>query len=94
MRRFMHDVRRVLKSQTANKITLREFPIHFEKIFSKSFNALDYGLCSLEDLLYELPETRFNIAWNIYPVIISITKKQHVGKEIMSCQRFAEQVYI
>lgn len=92
MKRFMSDVRRILKSQTSNKITLREFPINYERIFSKTFNPIDYGLCSLEDLLYELSENHFNVTWNTCPVTISISKKQYVGKEILSIQAFAEQV--
>lgn len=92
MRRFTSDLLRVLKSQILKQVTLEEFPIAYERCMSKTFNAVEYGLCNLEDLLDEVPE--HTVVFNKSPnsTVISIPKREQSAEEMMRTKQFAEEV--
>lgn len=54
MRRFTYDLLRILRSQPSKQLAVNEFPAAFERILGKPFSAVEYGLCSLDDLLSEV----------------------------------------
>lgn len=57
VRRFSNDLIKVLKSHTTKQMFADEYPQAYEKHFSKKFEIKDYGVCYLEDMLAELPES-------------------------------------
>merc|ERR1719468_1135164 len=57
VRRFSNDLIKVLKAHTTKQMFADEYPIAYEKHFAKKFEIRDYGVCYLEDMLAELPES-------------------------------------
>ncbi|KAL1498176.1 hypothetical protein ABEB36_009016 [Hypothenemus hampei] len=93
IRRFTSDLLRVLKVQPNKQIAVQNFPEAYEKAFSKPFNPVEYGLCSLEDLLEEIPEnTVVIIRDENEELYISVPKKEQTSEEIMKTKQFANEV--
>jgi meiosis arrest female protein 1 len=57
VRRFSNDLIKVLKSHPTKQMFADEYPITYEKHFGRKFEIRDYGVCYLEDMLAELPES-------------------------------------
>jgi len=57
VRRFSNDLIKVLKAHSTKQMFADEYPSAYEKHFSKPFDIRDYGVCYLEDMLAELPES-------------------------------------
>nr|VZI25919.1 unnamed protein product [Spirometra erinaceieuropaei] len=56
LRRFTHDVLRVLKSEPKKSCPVAQFATLYEQVFRKEFIASNYGVCDLNDLLNDMPE--------------------------------------
>jgi len=54
MKRFAVDMLRILKSKDTKEISLNGFSEAFLTVTGRIFEAGDYGLCSLRDLIKEL----------------------------------------
>lgn len=93
MRRFTSDLLRVLKGQAAKQLFVHEFSAVYERMLNKPFNPVEYGLCSLEDLLDEVPENTvvINKASNV--VTIAIPKREQTAEEIVRTKQFAAEVH-
>lgn len=93
MRRFTSDLLRVLKVQPAKQISLTEFPSAYEKVINKPFNAVEYGLCTFEDLLQEVSENTVVVSPNDYgEFIIGVPKREQTSEEILRTKQFAVEV--
>ncbi|XP_017774585.1 PREDICTED: meiosis arrest female protein 1 isoform X2 [Nicrophorus vespilloides] len=92
MRRFTSDLLRVLKSLLSKQLTAQEFPAAYERVLNKSFNAIEYGLCCLDDLLDEVPENIIVITKKEDSISIAIPKREQTGEEIIRTKQFAEEV--
>jgi len=57
VRRFSTDLIKVLKSYNSKQMFADDYPLTYEKHFGKKFDIKDYGVCFLEDMLAELPES-------------------------------------
>jgi len=57
VRRFSNDIIKVLKGNPSKQMFAEQYPFAYEKHFSKTFDIRDYGVCYLEDMLAELPES-------------------------------------
>jgi meiosis arrest female protein 1 len=92
MRRFTSDLLRVLKVQPAKQISLGDFSGAYEKVMNKPFSPVDYGLCTFQDLLEEVPENIIVIMQVEDNVVISVPKREQTAKEIMRTKQFAMEV--
>ncbi|XP_056643206.1 meiosis regulator and mRNA stability factor 1 [Diorhabda sublineata] len=93
MRRFTSDLLRVLKVQPAKQITLTDFPSAYEKVINKPFNAVEYGLCTFEDLLHEVSENTVVVNQNDNgEYVIAVPKREQTAEEIMRTKQFASEV--
>lgn len=57
VRRFSNDLTKILKSHPTKQMFADEYPAAYEKYFNKLFDIKDYGVCFLEDMLAELPDS-------------------------------------
>lgn len=94
MRRFTSDLLRVLKVQPSKQISLTDFPSAYEKVMNKSFNAVEYGLCTFEDLLQEVPDNTIVVSRNDEGINIAVPKREQTAEEIMRTKQFASEVII
>nr|XP_008196767.1 PREDICTED: meiosis arrest female protein 1 isoform X2 [Tribolium castaneum] len=92
MRRFTSDLLRVLKVQPAKQITVGDFPAAYERVMNRVFNPVDYGLCTFQDLLEEVPDNVVVITHNDDNLVISVPKREQTAKEIMKTKQFAMEV--
>ncbi|XP_018577487.1 meiosis regulator and mRNA stability factor 1 [Anoplophora glabripennis] len=92
MRRFTSDLLRVLKVQPSKQISITDFPSAYEKVMNKSFNAVEYGLCTFEDLLQEVPENTIVVSRNDEGINIAVPKREQTAEEIMRTKQFASEV--
>ncbi|KAJ8946869.1 hypothetical protein NQ318_006779 [Aromia moschata] len=92
MRRFTSDLLRVLKVQPSKQICITDFPSAYEKVMNKPFNAVEYGLCTFEDLLQEVPENTIVISRNDDGIYIAVPKREQTAEEIMRTKQFATEV--
>lgn len=85
VKRFSNDLLKVLK--THKQMFADEFPHMYEKHFGKAFDIRDYGVCYLEDMLAELPDstiTRKEIDQRTFIQIPKVVQDDH---EIMCINR-------
>lgn len=92
MRRFTSDLLRVVKVQASSQVMLDDFPNAYEKVLHKPFNAVEYGLCSLDDLLNEVPENTVTITRINNNVMIAIPKKEQTFEQMQRTKQFALEV--
>ena len=58
VRRFSNDLLKVLKSHAgAKQMFADEYPAAYERHYARAFDIRDYGVCYLEDMLAELPDS-------------------------------------
>ncbi|XP_076269252.1 meiosis regulator and mRNA stability factor 1-like protein isoform X4 [Rhynchophorus ferrugineus] len=92
MRRFTSDLLRVLKVQPNKQISFTDFPLAYEKVLNKPFNPVEYGLCTFNDLLQEVPENTVVINRNEMGILISVPKREQTPEEVIRTKQFASEV--
>ena len=92
IKRFSSDLLRVLKGQPTKSITLENFPSAYEKIVNRQWNAVDYGVFDIEDLLTEVGETTVIITRSGSEVTVAIPKREQTAEEIERTRLFAVEV--
>ncbi|XP_050703178.1 meiosis regulator and mRNA stability factor 1-like isoform X2 [Eriocheir sinensis] len=92
VKRFSSDLLRVLKGQPTKAITLEEFPSAYEKIMTRQWNVVDYGVCDIEDLLTEVGETTVIVTRSGAEVTVAIPKREQTPEEIERTRQFAAEV--
>lgn len=92
MRRFTSDLLRVLKVQPSKQINITAFPSAYEKVMNKPFNAVEYGLCTFEDLLQEVPEKTIVFGKLDEDIYIAVPKREQTTEEILRTKQFATEV--
>nr|CAH7737791.1 unnamed protein product [Callosobruchus chinensis] len=92
MKRFTSDLLRVLKAQPSKEINISAFPSAYEKVVNKPFNVVDYGLCTFEDLMQEVPESTVLISRGSEGIMIAIPKRAQTAEEVMLTKQFAAEV--
>lgn len=92
VRRFTSDLLRVLKSQTNRQLLVTELPGLFERVLSRPFDPVDYGLCFLDDLLGELSPNIVNLNGEDSELTIALPKREQTAEEVERTKQFASQV--
>ncbi|VDD80057.1 unnamed protein product [Mesocestoides corti] len=64
VRRFTYDLLKLLKSEQKKSIPISKFPQAYETTFHKVFKPSNYGVCSLRDLLTDVPENKVTVKNN------------------------------
>lgn len=85
VKRFSNDLLKVLK--THKQMFADEFPYMYEKHFGKTFDIRDYGVCFLEDMLAELPDSIITRKEIDQRTFIQIPKIVQDDQEIMCINR-------
>ncbi|KAF5280789.1 hypothetical protein FQA39_LY17970 [Lamprigera yunnana] len=88
MRRFTSDVLRLLKAQGLKRVVISNFSSLYEKTFQKTFNPVNYGLCSLEDLLSQISQSNIVITKSE----IIIPTREQTPEEIKRTIEFSLEV--
>ncbi|XP_034248491.1 meiosis regulator and mRNA stability factor 1 isoform X2 [Thrips palmi] len=94
VRRFTSDLLRVLKAQYSKQVTLSEFPVAYQRVLNRSFEVVNYGVCTVEDLLAEVAETTVLVSSipNSNDVLIAIPKREQTQEEMEKTKQFAFEV--
>ncbi|XP_022103471.1 meiosis regulator and mRNA stability factor 1-like [Acanthaster planci] len=92
VKRFSQDLLKVLKSQASKQITFQEFPSAYLRCFNKPWKVTDYGVCDLQDLLTEVPETMAMINWNGDDTVVFIPKREQNKEELIRMRKFSREV--
>ncbi|XP_050298717.1 meiosis regulator and mRNA stability factor 1 isoform X2 [Anthonomus grandis grandis] len=92
MRRFTSDLLRVLKLQPNKQIPIQEFSAAYERALNKPFNPVEYGLCTLDDLLCEISENTVVIMRTEEGVFISVPKREQTPEEASRTKQFAGEI--
>lgn len=92
IRRFTSDLLRVLKSQVSKQINISEFSSAYERVLSRPFDPVDYGMCVIQDLLEEISENTIVVKNVGNDINIGIPKKEQTSEEIMRTKQFAVEV--
>ncbi|CAH1135931.1 unnamed protein product [Ceutorhynchus assimilis] len=90
IRRFTSDLLRMLKGQPNRQLPMQEFHTAYEKSHHRPFNPVQYGLCTLDDLLSKLPQN--TVVIDKAEGVISIPKKQQNPEEIAKTKLFIEEI--
>lgn len=92
VRRFTSDLLRVLKSVASKQVPIVDFGTLFEKTLGRAFDPVDYGLCSLEDLLSQVSENTVVIGHLDGQKSVAIPKREQTPEEIERTKAFAKEV--
>lgn len=71
---------------------LSEFPAAYERVLNRNFDAVDYGLCHIDDLLEEVSENTVVVKRIDNDVYIAIPKKEQTVEEMLKTKQFASEV--
>lgn len=92
VRRFTSDLLRVLKSVASKQVPIVDFGTLFEKTLGRAFDPVDYGLCSLDDLLSQVSENTVVIGHLDGQKSVAIPKREQTPEEIERTKAFAKEV--
>jgi len=94
VRRFSNDLLKVMKSHTTlvRQMFADEYPAAYEKHFQKQFNIRDYGVCYLEDMLAELPDTIISRKEINGRTFIQIPKIMQLEEELTCMKRLTYDI--
>ncbi|XP_029345012.1 meiosis regulator and mRNA stability factor 1 isoform X2 [Acyrthosiphon pisum] len=92
VRRFTSDLLRVLKSVASKQVPIVDFGTLFEKTLGRVFDPVDYGLCSLDDLLSQVSENTVVIGHLDGQKSVAIPKREQTPEEIERTKAFAKEV--
>ncbi|CAF1093991.1 unnamed protein product, partial [Brachionus calyciflorus] len=90
VKRFSNDLLKVLKAH--KQMFADEFPFMYEKHFGKVFDIRDYGVCYLEDMLAELPDSIITRKEIDHRTFIQIPKIIQDDQELLCIQRLKTDV--
>ncbi|XP_064638971.1 meiosis regulator and mRNA stability factor 1-like isoform X2 [Lineus longissimus] len=92
VKRFTSDLLRLLKSQTSKAIMAIDIPAIFMKVFNKVFDMSEYGVCYLEDILLEIPDTVVMVEGHEEQMVIAIPRRDQTVEEIERTKKFITEV--
>ncbi|XP_071478338.1 meiosis regulator and mRNA stability factor 1-like [Diadema antillarum] len=92
VKRFGQDLLKVLKSQASKKVTIHDFPSAFQRCLGRPWNTVDYGVCDVQDLLFDLPENWVTIEWDGDNTEISIPKREQTDEERIRTRKFSREI--
>uniref|UniRef100_A0A2H8U1Z6 Limkain-b1 n=2 Tax=Melanaphis sacchari TaxID=742174 RepID=A0A2H8U1Z6_9HEMI len=92
VRRFTSDLLRVLKSVASKQVPIVDFGTLFEKTLGRAFDPVDYGLCSLDDLLSQVSENTVVIGHLDGQKSVAIPKREQTPEEIERTKAFAKEI--
>lgn len=75
-------------------MTVSEFSVAYERVLSRPFDPVDYGLCELSDLLEGVSENTVVIKQCGDDIVIAIPKREQTNQEILNTKQFAVEVFI
>jgi len=78
VRRFSNDLLKVLKGHPSRQMFADELPAQFESQLGRALDIRDYGVCYVEDMLAELPESA------------AVSRKELNGRTFLLVQRFEQ----
>lgn len=82
----------MLKSVASKQVPIVEFSTLFEKTLGRAFDPVDYGLCSLDDLLSQVSENTVVIGHLDGQKSVAIPKREQTPEEIERTKAFAKEV--
>ncbi|MGH0118758.1 UNVERIFIED_CONTAM: hypothetical protein FKN15_062220 [Acipenser sinensis] len=92
VKRFTHDLLKLLKSQASKQIVIWDFLQAYRWCFSKDWDVTEYGVCELPDLLGEIPDTTVCVTEEDGDIVISIPKRERTREEVDRTKQFAKEV--
>lgn len=92
VKRFGQDLLKVLKSQASKKVTIKDFAPAFQRCLGRMWDTADYGVCDIQDLLFDLPENWVTIEWDGDDTGISIPKREQTEEEGIRTKKFTREI--
>ncbi|XP_054762674.2 meiosis regulator and mRNA stability factor 1-like [Lytechinus pictus] len=92
VKRFGQDLLKVLKSQASKKVTICDFAPVFQRCLGRPWDTADYGVCDIQDLLFDLPENWVTIDWDGDNTVISIPKREQTEEECIRTKKFTREI--
>ncbi|XP_030847360.1 meiosis regulator and mRNA stability factor 1-like [Strongylocentrotus purpuratus] len=92
VKRFGQDLLKVLKSQASKKVVINDFAPAFQRCLGRPWETADYGICDIQDLLFDLPENWVTIEWDGDNTVISIPKREQTEEECIRTKKFTREI--
>lgn len=92
VKRFTQDLLKLLKFQASKQVAIKDFMQAYHWCFSRDWRVTDYGICDLNDLLSEIPETTITITDESTDTVISVPKRDRTVEEIERTKQFGKEV--
>jgi hypothetical protein len=92
VKRFSYDLVKVLKAHGSRQMFSDEYPVAYETHFKKKFDIRNYGVCYLEDMLAELPDTVVSRKEINMRTVIQVPKVVQDDEEIKCTSRLSVDI--
>ncbi|XP_033107994.1 meiosis regulator and mRNA stability factor 1-like [Anneissia japonica] len=92
IKRFAQDVTKVLRSQASKQVTVEDLPAAFQRCLSRPFNLVEYGVCEIQDILVDIPNTVIMVDGVGDDLTLSIPHRASALNQLMQLYR-REQGY-
>ncbi|KAL3876190.1 hypothetical protein ACJMK2_034060, partial [Sinanodonta woodiana] len=93
VRRFTTDVLRLLKTINGRQITLSCLPDALTKMTGKLWDVIEYGVCTTEDMLADIPPSTIIATKEGSDIVLSIPKRaDQTAEEVERMKQFALEV--
>ncbi|XP_074649395.1 meiosis regulator and mRNA stability factor 1-like isoform X2 [Tubulanus polymorphus] len=91
VKRFTSDLLRLLKAQTTKQLKAIEIPGGYFRTFNKMFDMTEYGVCYLEDILAEIPESTITVFGTGEEMLIRLPTRDQTPEEAEKTKIFCQE---
>ncbi|CAC5393561.1 LKAP [Mytilus coruscus] len=92
IKRFTADLQKIVKAQYGKQLKLSSFTDNYTLVMNKDFDALDYGMACVEDLLNDVSPISVIVLQEDTDTIIAIPRKDQTPEEIERTKEFSLEV--
>jgi len=91
IKRFANEMIRILKNKRQRSMPIEDIPKEYEMMYKKSFNVADYGMCFLQDLVFEIKDHK-ELVVDLDNDLIKLYRKERTELEIYATYNFQKDV--
>ncbi|XP_052266236.1 meiosis regulator and mRNA stability factor 1-like isoform X2 [Dreissena polymorpha] len=91
-KRFTADLLRLLKNVPGRQVCLSSLTEEFCKMFNRSWDIIEYGMCHLDDMLSDIPPNTVVMTQDGHNTLISLPRVEPTDEELERIKQFSLEI--
>ncbi|XP_052765793.1 meiosis regulator and mRNA stability factor 1-like isoform X2 [Mya arenaria] len=92
VKRFTADLLKLLKNAQGRQVYLSDLTEEFCKLFNRSWDVVEYGICHLDDMLSELPPNTVQVTSEGHNTVIALPRVEPTDEELERIKQFSLEI--